>query len=722
MDRATPSRRSLHSVRKNKPKLGFISPKKIKSIWFVDDKPSIWNQRVELELKKIHERNERKNNTKNVGTVSTWRKNREEIIVNHKNSKLNDQKTKKYGLGGEENVIGRQHQTIPYGGHGFKAKFKNIPKNVLKAVSRPTPPCTFWSPVVKNRLYDHSEKPSNIPYFGDDVIDNDRSLIEAAENDVNATPPKTDDTKKSDLSDEVFLELVNALKEYDIEAPVLQNESIKEFNKKDSPPILSPKKTKWEEEYLGKAVRDSSLPSLSVFEAIATAENQPTEKLISQYESLTSPTSGFIANIDSKEFFLKNMDSKDMQLSSMSSEKATNSYTSLLCRRCFNFDCDFHNDEPHYELEPIPLIIPKSKAPEKLPCGANCVLSISTDSNAPQVYSKLYDTQLADDLNPMKELTGTAQDIWTGPEQTMFRVLIKTFPDNFCAIAQIIITKNCRQVSQFSSKEKASPRRKSNRKTLKKKAKNQHQLFKMCSGGERENSQPYRPCYHPGEVCNAETCTCHQTNNFCEKFCYCDQECKVRWPGCTCKGNCTTKHCPCFLASRECDPDLCKACPVSAYDFDPATCKCKNVVIQKMMGKQLYIGKSEVPGTDMLGCFIGEDVESNEFIAEYVGEMINQEEGERRGKAYDEFKCSYMFKLNDHFLIDAAKFGGKIRFANHSDTPNCRVKIVLVNGDHRIGIYGARSINAGEELYFDYGEEFKGRGHDISKLNMSKLN
>lgn len=49
-------------------------------------------------------------------------------------------------------------------------------------------------------------------------------------------------------------------------------------------------------------------------------------------------------------------------------------------------------------------------------------------------------------------------------------------------------------------------------------------------------------------------------------------------------------------------------------------------------------------------------------------------------------------------------------FINHSEVrKNCRAKVLLVNSEHRIAFFATKTMNAGEELFFDYGKRFKSK-------------
>jgi len=128
---------------------------------------------------------------------------------------------------------------------------------------------------------------------------------------------------------------------------------------------------------------------------------------------------------------------------------------------------------------------------------------------------------------------------------------------------------------------------------------------------------------------------------------------------------------------------------------------CQNQRFQQKQYANVSVIKTEKKG---YGLRVNTDLKPNDFIFEYIGEVINEPTFRRRTIQYDEegIKHFYFMSLTKSEFVDATKKGNLGRFCNHSCNPNCYVDKWVVGEKLRMGIFAERHIKAGEELVFNY--------------------
>jgi histone-lysine N-methyltransferase SETD2 len=128
---------------------------------------------------------------------------------------------------------------------------------------------------------------------------------------------------------------------------------------------------------------------------------------------------------------------------------------------------------------------------------------------------------------------------------------------------------------------------------------------------------------------------------------------------------------------------------------------CQNQRFQRKQYARVSVIKTEKKG---FGLRADADLQANDFVYEYIGEVINEPTFRRRMLQYDEdgIKHFYFMSLHKGEFVDATKKGNLGRFCNHSCNPNCYVDKWVVGDKFRMGIFALRPIRAGEELVFNY--------------------
>lgn len=122
------------------------------------------------------------------------------------------------------------------------------------------------------------------------------------------------------------------------------------------------------------------------------------------------------------------------------------------------------------------------------------------------------------------------------------------------------------------------------------------------------------------------------------------------------------------------------------------------------MPRKIALRRSPIHGN---GVFAAVDIPADTTLVEYRGRRLADAEADRIYGDTLDTGHTFLFTLNDEYVIDANVQGNVARWINHSCEPNCQPVLVEHDGADRrldrVEIESVRDIREGEELTYDYG-------------------
>ena len=122
------------------------------------------------------------------------------------------------------------------------------------------------------------------------------------------------------------------------------------------------------------------------------------------------------------------------------------------------------------------------------------------------------------------------------------------------------------------------------------------------------------------------------------------------------------------------------------------------------MTRRLIVRRSPIHGN---GVYAATDIPAHTVLIQYKGRLITHDEADRLYDDGADTGHTFLFTLNDKYIVDANVGGNSARWINHSCDPNCEAATVeATDGNPRhdkIVIEARRDIAPGEELTYNYG-------------------
>lgn len=149
---------------------------------------------------------------------------------------------------------------------------------------------------------------------------------------------------------------------------------------------------------------------------------------------------------------------------------------------------------------------------------------------------------------------------------------------------------------------------------------------------------------------------------------------------CDVESPCTNYGCLNRLRRVECESKNCQL----------TTKYCENRRFKNYAYPKLSVEKIKNKGW---GLMAEENITAGDFVIEYVGELINKRECDRRLQLKEKRKDEnyYVLPIGDIF-IDSNRKGNDARFINHSCKPNCEIQYWRVNGIVCAGVFALNDI------------------------------
>ena len=137
----------------------------------------------------------------------------------------------------------------------------------------------------------------------------------------------------------------------------------------------------------------------------------------------------------------------------------------------------------------------------------------------------------------------------------------------------------------------------------------------------------------------------------------------------------------------------------------PQTRDNSGLVVLKLSMSNLFAARqSPIHGN---GVFATAPIKKSTRLIQYQGALLTHKQVDRVYADDVETGHTFLFTLNEHFVIDANVDGNDARWINHSCEPNCEA-VVEEDDDgnptqDKIFIEATRAIKPGEELTYNYG-------------------